>query len=297
MRAITALIAFLFFLFNFPFVKSVFAATFTFEGSSTEIHDDESFAINVLLSIANSKGKSYYIRPGFFQPDKTPRSYFGYIKDNAGDWMNGGSPIDKTQFYKITMNDNNEWVGSLIIKADLEASGFNGSGNYNFIIGRYTESGSTVNWCDGDSTPCLTFSIAVNQAPTPTPTPTNTPIPTSIPTPTSSPTNAPTPTPVPTATKTPTPTPTKIPTPTLKLSASPTPKGILPTDVLGESTESGLIISPTNVPDENMLISNETKSKNTAFQKVLIFIGVVFIAACAILTFREIKKRKLTQNE
>src|SRR3990167_1002019 len=270
MRAIIVLIAVLFLL---HFANPVSAATFTFEGSLAEIHDDESFTINVLLSIASSKGKSYYIRPGFFQPEKTPRSYFGYIKDNAGDWANGGSPIDKTQFYKITMNDNNEWVGSLIIKADLEASGFNGSGNYNFIIGRYTESGSTVNWCDGDSTPCSTSIITINQAPTPTSTPT--PTPTSLPAPT----------------KTPTPTPSRTPTPILRSSLSPAPE-----EVLGESTETGEIVSATDTEssNEDALASNKSKSTNNNwFQKFFIWIGGILLIACAILSFRVyIKNRK-----
>lgn len=118
-------------------------------------------------------------------------------------------------------------------------------------------------------------------APTLTPTPTSTPTPTNtpFPTPTSSPTNTPTPT------KTPT------PTPTLKPSVSPTPKEVLPTSVLGESTESGGIVSPT-------LISSETRNANNNwFQKILIFVGIVFITACVILTFRVIKKGELTPDE
>lgn len=116
------------------------------------------------------------------------------------------------------------------------------------------------------------------------------------PTPTATPTNTPIPAPTSTPTQTPTPTRTPTPTPTLKPSGSPTPK-ILPTDVLGESTESGSFISPTKtINKENILISNETKNPNTIFQKILMFVGIVFITACGILAFREIKKRNL-KNE
>jgi len=132
--------------------------------------------------------------------------------------------------------------------------------------------------------------VIIAEAATPTPVPTSTPTPTPTVTPT--PTNTPTSTVAPTATKT--------PTPTLKPSASPTPKEILPTDVLGESTESGKIISPTDAQssDNNILSSDETKNtSNNWFQKILIFVGIVFIVACVILTFREVRKRKLMQNE
>lgn len=127
-----------------------------------------------------------------------------------------------------------------------------------------------------------------NVQPTPTPTSTPTPVPTNTPTPTSSPTN--------------TPTPTRTPTPTLTLkpSASPTPKEILPTSVLGESTDSGSIVLPADTEffNENALISNKPKNANNNwFQKIFMTVGVVFIAVCVILTFRAIKKGGLTQNE
>lgn len=116
------------------------------------------------------------------------------------------------------------------------------------------------------------------------------------------PASTPTPTPTPASSPTNIPTPTKTPTPvpTLKPSASATSE-ILPTDaVLGESTQSGGIISPTDVEsfDENTLISNKSKNSNSNWsQKIFMIVGVVFIAACGILTFREIRKRKLTQDE
>lgn len=126
-------------------------------------------------------------------------------------------------------------------------------------------------------------------APTATPTHTPTPAPTS--TPTSAPTQAPTPT------KTPTPIPNTL---TSKPSASPTPKDVLLTDVLGEGTQSGSIAYPINAKlnKQNTLISNESKNTNSNwFQKVFIFLGVVFISVCAVLIFQAIKKGKLTDNE
>ena len=138
------------------------------------------------------------------------------------------------------------------------------------------------------SNPVLFDDIDFSQVPAPD-QPTPTPVPTSTPTPTPTPTKTPTSIP----TKTPTPTPISN-TPTSKPSLTP-----LPTSVLGESTESGAIVSPTNAKlnKKNTLVSNESKNANNNFQKIFIFLGIVFIAACAILTFRKIKKGKLTHHE
>lgn len=136
---------------------------------------------------------------------------------------------------------------------------------------------------------------------TPTPVPTNTPTPTQTPVATATPTKTPTPIKTPTSTKSPTPTPSRTPTPSLKPSAS-LALGLigasLSSPILGESTESGSIVSPTvTKPKKNVLISNETKNPNTIFQKILIFLGIIFIAACVVLAFREVRKRKLSQDE
>jgi len=134
----------------------------------------------------------------------------------------------------------------------------------------------------------LLFDDLVFENVQPTPTPTITP------TPTSTPTNAPTPT------KTPTPTPSNTPTPTLKLLVSPTQKKVIPTDILGESTKGGEIALSTDAesPNQETLILNKTENKsNNWFQKILMFVGIVFMASCAILTFRETKRRKLMQSE
>lgn len=119
--------------------------------------------------------------------------------------------------------------------------------------------------------------------------------PTATPIPTSTPTPALTSTPTPTKTPTPTPVPN---TPTSKPSATPTSKP-LPTSILGRSTQSGSIAFPinANLNKKNTLISNESKSTNNNFQKIFIFLGIVFISVCAILSFRAIKKGKRTHSE
>ena len=178
--------------------------------------------------------------------------------------------------------------------------------------------------CDVSFQSTLGTTFIATGEPTPTPTPTLAPTPTVIPTPTKDPTPTPTtkPTSIPTPTKTPTPTltPTKAPTPTVKSSSISTPTNfptqsldeqvareggdVLPTSVLGESTESaGNNISPA----DNSQIKVSTSAKETKtlrvsqnqvglgqnnLSKILIGIGAIFIIACGILAFRSYTRSK-----
>jgi hypothetical protein len=277
MRAIAALIAVLFFLFNIFLVNPVIAATqISVSDIPLTIDQANNFEVSILFACSSCTSDSYL--RGVFYPSGS--SYFGYTQDNSGNWSNaaGGSC---TSYYKILLSDLSKegtWSGKLKVKPDIENGFYNGPGEYLFKVGRYTPSCGSPIW-SSEATVAITG---------PTPTPTNTP--TSVPT--STPTVAPT--------NTPTLTPTKTPTPTLKPPASPTPKEILQGDVLGEGTESGETISPadTQSPDENMPASGNSKKSNSNWlQKISIFIGIVFIVSCGILTFREIRKRKLIQDE
>lgn len=180
---------FLFFLFLF-FPTPTFAVTFTFQGAPSNILDNQSFPVNVTLTASNSAGKSYYIRGGFFQPSST--SYFGYTKNNTGDWYNGRpSPILVTNFFKITLDQNSSWSNIIEFKPDSSSTSYKGPGLYNFKIGRYTEGGS-LTWCNNETNPCSISNININSSQTPTPTSTQAPNQSS--TPTDSPLVTPTPT-------------------------------------------------------------------------------------------------------
>ncbi len=271
MRTIIVLIAFLFY-FSL-FASSSFAAAPAITAyPTTTISLDTSFTITATMSGLSSNA-IYRLRVAISQPGIS--SYFGSTYDGTT-WHMGS--IADGNFISITTDGNGAWGGNIQGKIDSDDPNFTtGSGTYDLKIGRYTQTGSSVTW----SSP-VSITITVP----PTPTPTNTPTPTLTPTPTSSPTNTPTPT------KTPTPTP--IPnTPTSKPSASPTPKEILPTAVLGESTDSGSIISPTEIINKkNVLISNKGKNPNN-FRKILIAIGLILLSVCGILIFRHRRHRAL----
>lgn len=266
MKAIIVLIAFLFFL---HFTNPVFAvAPAVTAYPSGTINLDTAFTVTATMS-GLSKSAVYRLRVAVSQSGSI--SYFGSTYDGTS-WHMGS--ISDGNFLSVTTDGNGAWGGDIQGKIDSDDPNFTtGSGTYDLKIGRYTQTGSTATWSDP-------VGIVIAVPPTPTPTNTPTPTPTSIPT--STPTQPP-----PTPTKTPTPTPSRTPTPTLKPTASSTPEEILPTAILGESTESGLFISPT-------LTSNKPKNTMNKLPKILmIIVGVIFSIACGILIFLKHKNKNI----
>jgi len=141
MQIVTFIVAFL--LLANLFSKSAFAATFTFNGAPSALNENDTFSASVNLAINGSSGNIYYIK-GVFSHSDTLTSYLGYTKNNNSDWRNDNE-ADKTQYYKVTMDSNGEWNGSIEFKLDTQDSSFKGSGNYNFKLGRYTSSGTSSN--------------------------------------------------------------------------------------------------------------------------------------------------------
>ena len=270
MKAIIALVAFLFFLY---FTKPAFAVSVTISDYPSTITED---AFTITASISGATAGTNYLKIDIFEDGTT--NYFGETFNNS-DWY-GGSTY--SQYLPITIQTGVTWSGNIQGRiGSPTTTQYDGNGIYKIRLRRYTGGGGYT--ASEANNSAVTISIAI---PTSTPTPTNTP----TPAPTSAPTQAPTPT------RTPTPSPT--PTLTVKPSASPTPKDTLPTSVLGESSESGLLVSPTEAkPRKNVLISNKAKNPNTNFQKILVLVGIVFILSCAILTFHRFKKGRLNQDE
>ncbi len=172
-----------FFLLFFIFQNKTFAATFTFSNTPSSIQDNQSFSVNVSLSINGSSGNIYYIK-GDFASVNSSTSYLGFTKDNFGNWYNGKPTLDYTKLFKITMDSSNQWSGAISFKPDASDSGYKGPGNYNFKLRRYTSTGNSYTWSDA------TVQLAITSSSTPTPTPTPTP----IPVPTSKSSSSPTPT-------------------------------------------------------------------------------------------------------
>lgn len=274
MRAVIALIALLFFV---HFVKPAFAAISMTDISSTVINSQDDI-VSLTATASGLSSSTQYLQVVFTKEGEAT-DYLGLTGNQQGEWYKYKSSPSLSEdlqiyFYSFTPVGG-AWIGTISAKLDTGDSGFKGQGNYIVKLAKYITSSSPTYSTNQ-------YTLTVNIIPTPTPTP----VPTSTPTPTPTPTQTPTPT------RTPTPSPTQIPTPTLtpKPLISSQSAEILPAAILGENTESDSI-------SKNVLISNETKNPNTNFQKILMFIGVVFIVICAILTFQRFKKYKLKKDE
>ncbi|MBF8249748.1 MAG: hypothetical protein HW400_349 [Candidatus Levybacteria bacterium] len=268
MKAIIGLIAVLLFLFCSSFVKSTFAVSVVISTPSSSLDNSQVLEVDTFLQCLGSCGDSY-LRGVFFQ---TEGDYSSFTQNISGEWI--GSTSDRTSYFKITSSDlvQGTWSGKLRLKFDSSQS----NGNYFVKVGRYTGTvGSAATW--SNFYPILIAGTVQASTPTPTSTPT--------PAPTSSPTNTPAPTKTPTATPAPN-------IPTTKPTVSSAPEDATSASVLGESTGNGLDISP----PEN-LVSGAAKKPDTLFQVIIMMLGIALIAACAILTFRIIKKGQLKQNE
>lgn len=304
MKAIVALIAVFIFLFSSPFVKSVFAVSFSISNSQV---NGEEVTIDVSVSgitTCSSETNKCYLQAAFTSTLDNPK-YFGFTKNNQDQWYEYDNSIDKayiqSTFFGFEPVDGS-WSGTLVLKSNPDDPDYNGLGNYYVKAWRYTgNSNSYSGVSDNTLTVELSGPTATPVPPTPTPIPpTSTPVPatatpTKTPTPTPKPTNTPTPNKTPTPTKSPTPTPSRTPTsPTVKPSAIALGvTGASPLPILGESTQSALVISPTNVMSKkNVLVAKKKQEPSNIFQKISIFVGiVVFIAACGIVAFPVLKNR------
>lgn len=281
MRAIVALIAILLFLFYSPFIRPVFATVainpISIDTSTPIIGD----AFNLTASMSGAlSGSNYYIKCRIGANTSSLNDGQTY-NPQTSQWLDDtgstGAWIDMPQ---ITIGAGGSWQDS--VKCRIKASA-NDETKVLFVRACLNSNNSCGT--SFQSTNLLTVNPIF---PTPTNTPTLAPTATLTPTPTSTPNS------------TPTPTKTLTPTPTLKISVSPTPKGILPTGVLGESSQNGSIASQANgiLPTgEDILSSNTAKKPDTVFQGISMVLGIVLIGVCAILTFRVIKKEELTQDE
>ncbi|MBI2614011.1 MAG: hypothetical protein HYW62_04545 [Candidatus Levybacteria bacterium] len=289
MKAVIALIAFLFFL---HFVRPALAVELLSDGFesgigswsssgggatatisaelartgiySLKVQHDKTSSYGFQKTISNTEGGMFYRASGYGKTtDVNVASYFiriAWYASTDGSGSQLSSPNDSNSSTTI----NGDWV--LLTIDSIQAPSTANSAKVRLVL-TSVSSGQTAYVYFDDI--LFEESIAPTSTPTPTPSPTNTPTPT----------------------KTPTPSPTHSPTPTLtpKPSTASLSGEILPTAVLGESIESDLV-------GKNVLISNKSKNPNANFQKMSIAIGGIFLIACAILFFRFYLKNKKQQE-
>lgn len=116
-------------------------SSFTISNIPSQVNSDQSFSISINLSLPNNPNSSFYLKGAFKKSDSS--NYFGLTKV-SNSWIKNNS-AHSNQF-PITTDSSGNWSGSLEVKPNTEDSGFNGSGDYIFKVGRYSATGSGPTW-------------------------------------------------------------------------------------------------------------------------------------------------------
>ncbi len=141
------------------------SSIFTISGIPSEINSSESFTVSVNLSLPNNPSANFYLKGAFKKTDGS--NYFGLTKVSGSLIKNGSSYSSQ---YKITTDSSGNWSGSLEVKPDSDDSGFTGTGDYIFKVGRYTNSGSGPTWSNENSIRIVGTSSSDSPDPTTAPT-------------------------------------------------------------------------------------------------------------------------------
>src|SRR3989344_5381207 len=155
------------FFFLFISYQQANAITFTLSGVPSSTNVDSSFNTNITLTVSNSAGKKYYLRSAFYEQGTT--NYFGYTKNHYDTWYNGSPSIDPRQYKEVTMDSFNTWSGVVEVKPDSSSSKYKGSGNYDFKIGYYTDTGTSVVDWTSSVTINITGGSTASSSPSPSP--------------------------------------------------------------------------------------------------------------------------------
>jgi len=116
-------------------------SSFVISNTPSQIDSDQSFNVSISLSLPDSHNTDLYLKGAFKKPDSS--NYFGQTKV-SGSWVKNGSSYSSQ--YPITTDSSGNWSGNLEIQPDSDDSGFTGTGDYIFKVGRYTSSGSGPTW-------------------------------------------------------------------------------------------------------------------------------------------------------
>lgn len=117
------------------------SSSFIISNIPSQINSDQVFNTTITLSLPDNPNTAFYLKGAFKKSDSS--NYFGLTKI-SGNWVKNNSNYSNQ--YAITTNVQGYWSGNLEIQPDSEDSGFTGSGDYVFKVGRYTSSGSGPTW-------------------------------------------------------------------------------------------------------------------------------------------------------
>jgi len=117
------------------------SSSFTISNIPSQINSDQTMNVTVSLSLHGNPNTLFYLKGAFKKTEAA--NYFGLTKVGPAWVKNGSSYSDQLS---ITTNSSGAWSGNLEVEVDPFDSGYQGSGDYIFKIGRYTNNGSGPTW-------------------------------------------------------------------------------------------------------------------------------------------------------
>ncbi len=264
------------------FVTKASAVTFSLSNPNLVVNSEGIEEITIEASISGST--TYYLQGMLTKANQSP-SYFGWTKDNHGNFTryvsDSGLTPDyiQTNFFKTSPQDG-FWSGNLVIKNDVADEGYDGPGNYTLRVKRYTGASSTGTYADNDLTINLTFAIP------------------------NSPTSAPTQTPASTPTSKSTPTPTIKTAPSSVPNKSPTPVDSLEQSTLAEESpvEDSFVLGSSSDPSPTptLMPKRFSTNKSPLIPIIFISIGLLLVLGAIFLLVRNhlnVRDGKMTKHE
>lgn len=107
----------------------------------SQIDVSQSFPVQVELNLPNSPNSIFYLKGAFKTLEGS--NYFGQTLVGSS-WVGNSSSFSNQ--LSITTDSSGSWVGTIEAKPDPADSGYIGSSNYIFKVGRYSASGSGPTW-------------------------------------------------------------------------------------------------------------------------------------------------------
>lgn len=106
-----------------------------------EINSDEEVEVSVSFSEPQKPNTSFHIKGAFRQGDSI--NYFGETFFD-GEWSKNNAAYSRQ--FLVQTDQEGKWEGKIKVRPDSLDSGFKGSGDYHFKVGRYTSSGNGPIW-------------------------------------------------------------------------------------------------------------------------------------------------------
>lgn len=114
--------------------------TFQVKNIPEEVNSSQEFEAQIALMLPNNPNQIFYLKGAFKKEGES--NYFG--QTYASGWVKNSEKYSKQ--LKISTDSSGSWEGKIRIMPDDSDSGFTGSGEYIFKVGRYSDTGSGPNW-------------------------------------------------------------------------------------------------------------------------------------------------------